>query len=76
MEIGIRGNAAALNIIVEPAALPEQPPQIERGFHAELGDMPRIHLWLRRVFTGLSGKVQGFTPYPDGIIRLKGLRLS
>ena len=41
-----------------------------------LRDMPRIHLWHRRVFTGLSGKVQGFTPYPDGIIRLKGLRLS
>ena len=41
-----------------------------------LRDMPRIHLWHRRVFTGLSGKVQGFTPYPDGIIRLKGLKLS
>jgi len=41
-----------------------------------LRDLPRIHLWHRRVFTGLSGKVQGFTPYPDGIIRLKGLRLS
>ena len=41
-----------------------------------LRDMPRIHLWHRRVFTGFNGKVQGFTPYPDGIIRLKGLRLS
>jgi len=30
----------------------------------------------RRVFTGLSVKVQGFTPYPDGIIRVKGLKLS
>ena len=39
-------------------------------------DVPRILLWHRRVFTGYSGRVQGFTPYPDGIIRLKGLKLS
>lgn len=38
-------------------------------------DVPRLYLWHRRVFTGFSTKVQGFTPYPDGIIRLKGLRL-
>jgi hypothetical protein len=24
----------------------------------------------------MSGKVQGFTPHPDGIIRLRGLKLS
>lgn len=40
-----------------------------------LRDVPRLYLWHRRVFTGFSTKVQGFTPYPDGIIRLKGLRL-
>ena len=39
-------------------------------------EMPSLHLWHRRVFTGYSGKVQGFTPYPDGIIRVKGLKLS
>jgi peptide/nickel transport system substrate-binding protein len=38
-------------------------------------DVPSIHLWHRRVFTGFSARVQGFTPYPDGIIRLKGLKL-
>ena len=41
-----------------------------------LRDVPSVHLWHRRVFTGFSGKVQGFTPYPDGIIRLRGLKLS
>jgi len=41
-----------------------------------LRDLPRLVLWHRRVFTGLSGRVQGFTPYPDGIIRFKGLKLS
>ena len=38
-------------------------------------DVPSIHLWHRRVFTGYNARVQGFTPYPDGIIRLKGLKL-
>jgi peptide/nickel transport system substrate-binding protein len=41
-----------------------------------LRDLPRIHLWHRRVFTGFSGRIQGFTAYPDGIIRFKGLRIS
>ena len=41
-----------------------------------LRDMPRLHLWHRRVLTGLNVKVQGFTPHPDGIIRVKGLRLA
>jgi peptide/nickel transport system substrate-binding protein len=39
-------------------------------------DVPRLLLWHRRVFTGYSARVQGFTPYPDGIIRLRGLRLN
>jgi peptide/nickel transport system substrate-binding protein len=41
-----------------------------------LRDLPRLHLWHRRVFTGYSAKLTGFTPYPDGIIRLKGLKLN
>jgi peptide/nickel transport system substrate-binding protein len=41
-----------------------------------LRDLPRLHLWHRRVFTGYSAKVTGFTPYPDGIIRLRGLKLN
>jgi peptide/nickel transport system substrate-binding protein len=39
-------------------------------------DLPRLILWHRRVFTGYSAKVTGFTPYPDGIIRLRGLKLN
>ena len=39
-------------------------------------DVPRLILWHRRVFTGYSGKIQGFTPYPDGIIRFRGLKPS
>ena len=39
-------------------------------------DVPRLILWHRRVFTGFSTRVQGFTPYPDGIIRFRGLKLA
>jgi peptide/nickel transport system substrate-binding protein len=41
-----------------------------------LRDLPRLHLWHRRVFTGLHARIQGFTPYPDGIVRFRGLRLN
>ena len=41
-----------------------------------LRDVPRLLLWHRRVFTGYSAKVTGFTPHPDGIIRVKGLTLA
>jgi peptide/nickel transport system substrate-binding protein len=40
-----------------------------------LRDLPRLILWHRRVFTGHTVRLQGFTPYPDGIIRFKGLKL-
>jgi peptide/nickel transport system substrate-binding protein len=39
-------------------------------------DTPRLLLWHRRVFTGYNAKITGFTPYPDGIIRLRGLKLN
>jgi peptide/nickel transport system substrate-binding protein len=41
-----------------------------------LREVPRLHLWHRRVFTAYSSKVSGFTPYPDGIIRFRGLKLT
>jgi peptide/nickel transport system substrate-binding protein len=41
-----------------------------------LRDTPRLILWHRRVFTGMSARIQGFTPHPDGIIRFKGLKLN
>jgi len=41
-----------------------------------LRDLPRLILWHRRIFTGHTVRLQGFTPHPDGIIRFKGLKLS
>ena len=48
----------------------------DRATELLLRDVPALHLWHRRVFTGYSAKVTGFTPHPDGIIRVKGLRLN
>ncbi len=39
-------------------------------------EVPRLLLWHRRVFTGFSARIQGFTPYPDGIIRFQGMKLN
>jgi peptide/nickel transport system substrate-binding protein len=59
--------------VAEPA---ERKKLYDQATEILLREVPSLHLWHRRVFTGYSGKVQGFTPYPDGIIRVKGLKLS
>jgi peptide/nickel transport system substrate-binding protein len=41
-----------------------------------LKDRPMIALWYRNVFIAHNVRVQGFTPYPDGIIRLVGLKVQ
>jgi peptide/nickel transport system substrate-binding protein len=46
----------------------------------ELGPLTGIEvvdpLTVRLVLWGLGAKVEGFAPYPDGIIRLQGLRVN
>jgi len=59
--------------VAEPA---ERKKLYDQATEILLREVPSLHLWHRRVFTGYNGKVQGFTPYPDGIIRVKGLKLS
>jgi peptide/nickel transport system substrate-binding protein len=59
--------------VPEPA---ERKKLYDRATELLLRDVPRIHLWHRRVFTAYSARLTGFTPYPDGIIRLKGLKLN
>jgi len=59
--------------VAEPA---ERKKLYDQATEILLREVPSLHLWHRRVFTGYSIKVQGFTPHPDGIIRVKGLKLS
>ena len=39
-------------------------------------DLPITYLWSPRNIMGLSAKVTGFRPVPDGMIRLQGLALA
>ncbi len=39
-------------------------------------DLPIIYLWTQKNIAGLSAKVEGFRPMPDGMIRLQGVSLA
>jgi peptide/nickel transport system substrate-binding protein len=41
-----------------------------------LNDRPIIYLWHPKLLYGLSAKLAGFTPYPDGLIRPQGLHFD
>jgi len=43
---------------------------------AALRDRPVIYLFHRRWLYGYTAKLDGFQPYPDGLIRLVGMRLQ
>jgi peptide/nickel transport system substrate-binding protein len=39
-------------------------------------DLPITYLWTPRNIMGMSARLQGFRPVPDGMIRLQGLEMS
>jgi peptide/nickel transport system substrate-binding protein len=39
-------------------------------------DRPLIYLWHGKYLYGMSAKLTGFTPYPDGLIRPQGIRMQ
>jgi peptide/nickel transport system substrate-binding protein len=41
-----------------------------------LSDRPLIYLWHNEYLYGMSAKLTGFTPYPDGLIRPQGIRMQ
>ncbi len=41
-----------------------------------LADRPDIYLWHPKWLYAASARLQGFTPYPDGLIRPEGLKLQ
>ncbi len=43
---------------------------------ASADELPIIYLWNPKFTWGLSKKLSGFTPVPDGIIRLQGMALA
>jgi peptide/nickel transport system substrate-binding protein len=41
-----------------------------------LSERPLIYLWHGKYLYGMSAKLTGFTPYPDGLIRPQGIRMQ
>ena len=39
-------------------------------------DLPILYLWTQKNVVGMSAKVEGFRPVPDGLVRLQGLGLA
>ena len=39
-------------------------------------DDPIIYLWIPKNIVGMTTKLQGFRPVPDGMIRLQGLSMA
>ncbi len=42
----------------------------------ESQDLPITYLWTPRNIVGMSAKLQGFRPVPDGMIRVQGLEMG
>jgi peptide/nickel transport system substrate-binding protein len=52
-----------------------------RGLYAKVWevegkDLPITYLWTWKNIVGMSAKVQGFVPIPDGLIRVQGLQMG
>lgn len=48
----------------------------EKAAEIYVAERPRIFLYHRVWFTGVSNKVEGFQAYPDGMIRLENVRFA
>ena len=42
----------------------------------ESKDLPILYLWYQKLIVGMRAEVQGFEQVPDGMIRLRGVRLA
>lgn len=57
-------------------ATPERQKLYNQAAEIILADRPHLILYHYRWFWGLASKLEGFKPYPDGIIRLDGMTLA
>jgi peptide/nickel transport system substrate-binding protein len=56
--------------------LPRRKALYDQMWTQEAKDLPITYLWTPRNIVGMSAKLQGFRPVPDGMIRLQGLEMS
>ena len=59
--------------IVDPAA---RKALYDKAAAIWMKDRPLLSLWYRQLFTAHSTKVQGFVPYPDGLVRLVNVKIQ
>ena len=50
--------------------------QYAKLWEQERKDLPIFYLWAWQNIAGISAKVTGFKPIPDGLIRLQGVSLT
>lgn len=67
---GLLGRAKATNVVAERQAL------YREAAARYLDARPHLFLYHFKLLWALSAKVEGFVPYPDGIIRPQGMRLN
>ncbi|MBV9151111.1 MAG: ABC transporter substrate-binding protein [Alphaproteobacteria bacterium] len=54
----------------------ERMPHYEKVAEHVLADRPIIYLWHGKYLYGMTNKLAGFVPYPDGLIRPQGIKLQ
>jgi peptide/nickel transport system substrate-binding protein len=67
---------AALDAARRTGDFEERYTYYEEAAEHYLADRPRIYLYHRKWFWGLTDRLEGFVPYPDGMIRPQGMSLS
>lgn len=58
------------------SGVPERRALYEKMWQAQRADMPLIYLFTPVNIVGMSAKLSGFRPVPDGMIRLQGLEMG
>jgi peptide/nickel transport system substrate-binding protein len=48
----------------------------EKVWALEAQDLPITYLWTWKNIAGMSAKIRGFVPIPDGLIRIQGLQIE
>ncbi|NNG04383.1 MAG: ABC transporter substrate-binding protein [Inquilinus sp.] len=67
---------AAVNAARQSSVYQERHALYEKAAQHYLADRPRIYLYHVKWFWAVSDDVDGFVPFPDGMIRLQGVKLG
>ena len=67
-----------VDALLDEARVPTDPAErraiYARVWELQRADMPLLYLWNAKNIVGMRRNLEGFTPVPDGLVRLRGLR--